>query len=39
LVYDGNFVPPNLSFNDVPPFLAIGPYPQVCVSVRACVRE
>ena len=26
--YDGNFVPPNLSYNDVPPCLAIGPYPQ-----------
>ena len=22
--YDGNFVPPNLSYDDVPPCLAIG---------------
>ncbi|KAJ1469780.1 protein-tyrosine phosphatase-like protein [Baffinella frigidus] len=26
--YDGNFVPPDLNYQDIPPNLAIGPYPQ-----------
>lgn len=33
-VFDGNFVPPNLSYDDVPPCLAIGPYPQSAVDVE-----
>ena len=32
--FDGNFVPPNLSYNEVPPCLAIGPYPQSREDVR-----
>ena len=32
--FDGNFVPPNLSYNEVPPCLAIGPYPQSRADVR-----
>jgi len=37
--YDGNFVPPNLSYNDVPPCLAIGPYPQSKEDVELMKRN
>mmetsp|Transcript_31255 Transcript_31255/g.70339 ORF Transcript_31255/g.70339 Transcript_31255/m.70339 type:complete len:699 (+) Transcript_31255:359-2455(+) len=37
-VYDGNFVPPHLSFDDVPPCLAIGPYPQSKGDVQTMVE-
>ena len=37
--YDGNFVPPDLSFDDVPPCLAIGPYPQVLPPPGSCRRR
>jgi len=39
LMYDGNFVPPNLSYNDVPPNLAIGPYPQVKILENLTLYE
>jgi len=38
-MYDGNFVPPNLSYNDVPPNLAIGPYPQVKILENLILYE
>ncbi len=39
LRYDGNFVPPNLSYDDVPPCLAIGPYPQSKKDVELMKRN
>ena len=36
--YDGNFVPPDLSFDHVPPCLAIGPYPQARLDAHVCAR-
>jgi len=32
--FDGNFVPPHLSYDDIPPCLAIGPYPQSAADVE-----